>query len=157
MSGMSRAWLLRTATWLLLGAWVGSWGLFAFVIAPTAFQVLPSQAAAGRLVAPVLGKLHNFGVLAGLGLGGLALLERRAWPLVVAPLVLAALCAVSQYGITPAINAVEPHSFGALQEVEAARRFSELHQASRYVFGTVLAGVLALLCAQARPLRPPDT
>lgn len=151
---MSRNWLLRTATWLLLGAWLGSWGSFALVIAPKAFQVLPSQAAAGSLIGPVLGTLHNFGLVAGLALALLALLEGRAWPLVAAPLALAALCAVSQYGITPAINAVEPRSFGALQEREAAQRFSDLHQASRYLFGFVLLGVLGLVCVHARPTGP---
>ena len=32
------AWLLRTVAWVLLGGWLGAWALFAFVVAPTAFQ-----------------------------------------------------------------------------------------------------------------------
>ena len=31
----------------MLGGWLGSWALFAFVIAPTAFRVLPSGDVAG--------------------------------------------------------------------------------------------------------------
>jgi len=150
---MIGSWLIRAATWLLLASWLGSWGLFAFVIAPTAFQVLPSQTVAGSLVAPVLGKLHNLGIVAGLGLAILAAVERRRWPWIVVPLALAALCGVTEYAITPAINDVEARSFGELQEQAAAARFSQLHQASRHVFGAVLVGVLGLVCAHARPAR----
>jgi hypothetical protein len=45
---------LRSALWLALGGWVGSWALFALVIARLAFRVLPSPEVAGHLVAPVL-------------------------------------------------------------------------------------------------------
>ena len=69
---------------------------------------------------------------------------------------LAVLCAVSEYGITPAINEVQARSFGASQEPEAAARFSELHQWSRTVFGIVGLGVLILIVLQARPSRDPS-
>ena len=154
---MIASWLLRTASWLLLGGWFGSWGLFAVVIAPTAFQVLPTQAAAGDLVGPVLGILHNFGIFAGVSLAALAVLRRQGWLLIALPLGLAALCAGSEYGITPAINAVQPQSFGSSQQANAADRFSMLHQASRYLFGTVELGVLGLIVLQARPTRQRET
>ena len=53
-SGQLGAALLRGLLWLLLGTWIGSWLLFALVVAPTAFRVLPSTHVAGTLVAPVL-------------------------------------------------------------------------------------------------------
>jgi hypothetical protein len=152
-----RDWLLRATTSILLGGWLGSWGLFAFVVAPTAFQVLPSQAAAGDLVAPVLADLHHYGMAAGLLVAALSALRRLPWPLVAAPLVLAALCAITQYGITPAINAVEPRTFGPGYEEEAALRFSQLHQSSRYLFGTILLGVSLLIAAHAWPVRARKT
>ncbi len=50
---------LRTALWLLLGGWVGSWACFGLVVVPAAFQVLPSTELAGKLVGPVLGTLRQ--------------------------------------------------------------------------------------------------
>jgi len=144
------AWLLRTATWVLLGGWLGSWGLFAFVVAPTAFRVLPSHAVAGDLVSPVLAALHHYGIAAGLALGLLALLLRRGAVAVVLPLVLSGVCAASEYGVTPAIAALGPSAFGPAMEAAAAARFSELHQLSRLLFGLVEVGVLVLIGLQAR-------
>ncbi len=156
-----REWALRVVTWVVLGSWLGSWGLFAFVVAPTAFEVLYAQGTAGDVVAPVLATLHRFGIAAGIVLALVAGTRRQGWLLVVWPLGLAALCAASEYGITPAINAVQPHSFGPDQQKEAAARFSELHQMSRYVFGIVGLGVLALVAVEARPgsraTQQPDT
>jgi hypothetical protein len=139
------SWLLRTTLWLLLGGWLGAWALFAFVVAPTAFQVLPSQSSAGALVGPVLAALHNYGIAAGLGLSALAMLLRRGPILWLLPLCLALLCAISEYGVTPAIAEVRPKSFGARQEPEAAARFSRLHQTSRLLYGCVGLGVLGLV------------
>ena len=89
-------WLLRTALWLLLGGWLGAWTLFGAVVAPTAFQVLP-QNAAGGLVGPVLATLHSYGIAAGLGLAALALLLRRGPTLALLPLCLALLCAIGSF------------------------------------------------------------
>ena len=59
---------LRTCLWLLLGGWFGSYLFFGAVIAPTAFAVLPSIELAGKLIGPVLTKLHLYGALAGIAL-----------------------------------------------------------------------------------------
>ena len=144
-------WALQALAWILLGGWFGSWGLFAWVIAPTAFQVLPSQEAAGSLIAPVLATLHNYGILAGASLAVLGALLDRGRLAIGLALVLAVLCVMTEYAITPAIDEVQPKSFGAHQEQEAAQRFSDLHQASRYIFGIVELGVLALILLHARP------
>lgn len=145
------SWGLEALTWALLGGWFGSWGLFAFVIAPTAFQVLPTQAAAGVLIAPVLATLHNYGILAGASLALLGVLRQRGWLTIGLAAVLALLCVITEYAITPAIDEVQPRSFGASQEEEAARRFSDLHQMSRYIFGIVELGVLGLIVLHTRP------
>ena len=90
----------RTALWLLLGGWVGSWALFGLVVAPTAFRILPSTQIAGQLVGPVLTALHLYGGLAGVALALLARgLGRR--PLLVAlPLLMGAICLASHFGIS---------------------------------------------------------
>ena len=46
---MAVRWALQAAVWTLLAGWFGAFSFFALVIAPTAFQVLPSQAVAGAL------------------------------------------------------------------------------------------------------------
>ncbi len=125
-------WLLRALAGTVLAGWFGSWTLFALVIAPTAFQVLPSQAAAGTFVGPVLGTLHNYGIFAGIALALLGGLLRRGRLAIVIPVVLTALCAISEYLVTPAIAELQPRSFGLDQEKEAAERFSDLHQISLF-------------------------
>jgi len=149
-------WLLRTCSWILLAEWFGSFALFALLIAPTAFQVLPTHAVAEDLVSPMLSALHRYGVLAGLALGVLSWLTRRGAVAVALSLVLALLCGVSEYAVTPGITAVEPRAFGEAMEPEAAKRFSDLHQTSRLLFGLVELGVLALIGLHARPSAPRD-
>jgi hypothetical protein len=152
------AWLLRTSAWLLLAGWFGSWALFAFVVAPTAFQVLPSHAVAGDLVSPVLAALHHYGIGAGLALALLGIAMRLGIVPVALPLLLAGVCAASEYGVTPAIAWVEPRAFGEAMEPAAAGRFATLHQTSRLLFGGVLLGVLVLIGFHASTSggRPPE-
>jgi uncharacterized membrane protein len=50
---------------LALVAWIGGLIFFAFVLAPTAFRVLPSTHLAGNLVGRALGKLHWIAIGSG--------------------------------------------------------------------------------------------
>jgi hypothetical protein len=145
--------LLRAARWLSLGGWLGSWALFAFVIAPTAFRLLPSGEIAGAFVAPVLRILHLYGVLAGLTLFAIAFALRERPLLVVLPAVLATLCAISQFGVTAAISDIRPSTFGPGTPDWAAARFGQLHMLSRLLFGLILIGVAALTVLHA--VEPP--
>ncbi len=152
-------WALRAMLWTLLGGWLGSWALFALKVAPTAFEVLPNQASAGALVGPVLATLHHFGAAAGLGLALIGLLLGRGWPSALLPALLAALCLVSEYGVTPAISEAGPRSFGIGADPAAAMQFSRHHEASRVLFGAVGFGLLGLIILHARPEHdapPPD-
>lgn len=59
----------------LLGLWVGSAAFFSFIVAPVAFQVLPSQQLAGTLVSRTHGITEIIGVAIGLVLLSISLLN----------------------------------------------------------------------------------
>lgn len=56
---------LRYLLLLSLVIWIGGLIFFAFVLAPTAFQVLPNTHLAGNVVGRALGKLHWIAILSG--------------------------------------------------------------------------------------------
>lgn len=145
---------LRTVRWLLLGGWLGSWALFAFVVAPTAFRVLPSGDAAGALVGPLLRTLHLYGLACGVALFAIAFALRDRGLRLALPILLALLCATTEFGVTAAITGIRPSTFGADTPEGAAERFSQLHRLSRVLFGLVLGGVTALTVLHARDRGP---
>jgi uncharacterized membrane protein len=57
---------LRFLMLLSLAAWIGGLIFFAFVLAPTAFQVLPNTHLAGNVVGRALGKLHWIAIVSGI-------------------------------------------------------------------------------------------
>jgi uncharacterized membrane protein len=57
---------LRSLMLLSLVVWIGGLIFFAFVLAPTAFQVLPNPHLAGNVVGRALGKLHWIAILSGI-------------------------------------------------------------------------------------------
>jgi uncharacterized membrane protein len=57
---------LRFLMLLSLVVWIGGLIFFAFVLAPTAFQVLPNTHLAGNLVGRALGKLHWIAIVSGI-------------------------------------------------------------------------------------------
>jgi len=58
--------ILRFLMLLSLVAWIGGLIFFAFVLAPTAFQVLPNTHLAGNVVGRALGKLHWIAIFSGI-------------------------------------------------------------------------------------------
>jgi len=58
--------ILRFLMLLSLVVWIGGLIFFAFVLAPTAFQVLPDTHLAGNVVGRALGKLHWIAIFAGI-------------------------------------------------------------------------------------------
>lgn len=143
-------WGLRGLHHLLLGTWLGSWLLFGLVVAPIAFRVLPSTNVAGQLVGPILDTLHVGGIVAGLALA-LVALGRRQGPFRIAlPLLLAVICAASQFGVTAGIEQVRPVAFGPDATSGGAERFSELHQLSRLLYGVTGVGLILLTLLPAR-------
>jgi uncharacterized membrane protein len=57
---------LRFLMLLSLIVWIGGLIFFAFVLAPTAFQILPSTHLAGNLVGRALSKLHWIAIVSGI-------------------------------------------------------------------------------------------
>ncbi|HET9309040.1 MAG TPA: DUF4149 domain-containing protein [Candidatus Sulfotelmatobacter sp.] len=57
---------LRFVMVLSLVVWIGGLIFFAFVLAPTAFQVLPDTHLAGNVVGRALGKLHWMAIVSGI-------------------------------------------------------------------------------------------
>ena len=57
---------LRFLMLLSLVVWIGGLTFFAFVLAPTAFQVLPNTHLAGNVVGRALGKLHWLAIFSGI-------------------------------------------------------------------------------------------
>lgn len=141
---------LRTALWLTLGGWVGSWACFGLVVAPAAFSVLPTTELAGQLVGPVLGTLHLYGLVAGVALAALARAMGRGRVLVIAPLLLAALCAFSHFWVSAELAEIRPLAFGPEGSVEIATRFGALHRLSMGIYLVVSAATLALVFLHAR-------
>ena len=145
-----RAVTQRSALWLTLGGWIGSWAFFALVIARLAFRVLPSPEIAGDLIRPVLNALHWYGVGAGLALAARAVALRRGRLLVALPLVLVLACLVTQLGVTPRMEEIRDLAFGPGGNVEAAAEYRRLHGVSMAIFTAVLLGAIALIPLHAR-------
>jgi hypothetical protein len=141
---------VRSTLWLVLGCWLGSWMLFAFGVAPTAFRILPSSEIAGSLVSPLLRGLHLYGIAAGLGLSCLGMVLRRGPLLSLLPLALAGLCAFSEFSVTASISGIRPEAFGEGATPDAAARFASLHTTSRALYSAVLVGVAALTVLHSR-------
>jgi len=147
---LARGTALRAALWLLLGSQVGAWLLFGLVVAPTAFRVLPSVAAAGALVGPVLTVLHLYGAGAGVALALLAWGLGRGPLLIALPLLMGAVCLYSHFGVTAEMTELRDLTFGPAGNEAAAARFNELHRVSMTLFIGVGVAALALLALHAR-------
>ncbi len=136
---------LRFLSVLIAGGWFGAMILFAFVVAPTAFGVLPGAEVAGSLVGPVLRAIHLFGIAAGVVLAACAWqLDRARW-LRFFPLVLAAASAYSEFVVTGEISGLLPHDAEAGRTPDQAARFAFLHQLSMVIFTGVGLGAAALV------------
>ena len=147
---------LRFLMLLSLVCWIGGLIFFAFVLAPTAFSVLPTTHLAGNVVGRALGKLHWIGMISGLVFLGSSLLYSRmvdGTPHVFAArhvllCLMLVLTLISQFGIIPRMDVLR----ASLGEVSAAPidnparlQFDALHVWSTRVEGAVLLLGLAVV------------
>ncbi len=140
---------LRFLMLLSLICWIGGLIFFAFVVAPSAFSVLPTSHLAGNLVGRTLGKLHWIAIFSGIVFLVSSLLYSRltdgtahvfAARHVLVCLMLA-LTLISQFGIIPRMDALRA-SLGDVQSVPIDNpgrvQFDALHVWSTRVEGAVL-------------------
>jgi uncharacterized membrane protein len=147
---------LRFLMLLSLVVWIGGLVLFAFVLAPTAFQVLPNTHLAGNVVGRALGKLHWLAVFSGIVFLISSLLYNRVTqgsPHLFAGrhvliVVMLALTLFSQYWIIPHMDTLRAtvSDFAAVPLNDPARvQFDTLHAWSTRVEGAVLVlGLVAV-------------
>jgi len=156
--------LLRFFMLLSLIVWIGGLIFFAFVLAPTAFNipaVLPNTHLAGNVVGRALGKLHWIAIISGIVYLVTSLLYSRmtdgtahifAARHVLLCLMLA-LTLISQFGIIPRMDVLR----ASLGEVSAApidnpsrMQFDAFHVWSTRVEGAVLLLGLVVVYLTAR-------
>jgi hypothetical protein len=144
---------------LLLSAWLGAGVLFAVVVAPAAFAVLPSRSLAGALVGRVLPVLFIAGI--GVALAGLWLDRADAGRLFgvrrVALVVVVASCAIAQFAVGPRIERVRQDISGPIEQLSPGdpRRaaFGRLHAASVAWLGLAMLAAAATVVLVSVPAR----
>jgi len=155
---------LRFLMLLSLVCWIGGLIFFAFVLAPTAFSVLPTTHLAGSVVGRTLSKLHWIAIFSGIVFLISSLLYNRftdgtanvfAVRHVLLCLMLA-LTLVSQFGIIPRMDTLR----SSLGEVSSAPvdnpdrvQFDALHLWSTRVEGAVLLLGLIVVYLTAQQFR----
>jgi uncharacterized membrane protein len=151
---------------LSLVVWIGGLIFFAFVLAPTAFTVLPTTHLAGNVVGRALSKLHWIGLVSGVVFLISSLLYSRftdgmahvfAARHVLLCLMLA-LTLISQFGIIPRMDSLRA-TLGEVSSVPADNsdrvQFDALHAwSTRVEGGVLLLGLIVVyLTAQQFGLR----
>jgi uncharacterized membrane protein len=155
--------LLRFLMLLSLVCWIGGLIFFAFVLAPTAFSVLPTTHLAGNVVGRALSKLHWIAIFSAIVFLISSMLYSRlvdGTPHVFATrhillCLMLALTLISQFGIIPRMDTLR----ASLGEVSAAPidspariQFDALHVWSTRVEGAVLLLGLVVVYLTAQQL-----
>jgi uncharacterized membrane protein len=155
---------LRFLMLLSLVVWVGGLIFFAFVLAPTAFQVLPDTHLAGNVVGRALGKLHWIAIVSGIVFLFSSLLYGRisddsahafAMRHVLICMMLA-LTLFSQFWIIPRMDSLRARvgDFASVPLNDPVRvQFDALHVWSTRVEGTVLLLGLVVIYLTASAFR----
>lgn len=146
---------------LSLVCWIGGLIFFAFVLAPTAFSVLPTTHLAGNVVGRALGKLHWIAIISGIVYLISSLLYSRftdgtAHVFAARHLLLClmlALTLISQFGIIPRMDTLRNQvgDFASVTLDNPARvQFDALHVWSTRVESAVLLLGLVVVYLTAR-------
>jgi len=147
---------LRFLMLLSLVAWIGGLMFFAFVLAPTALQVLPTTHLVGNVVGRALGKLHWIAIVSGIVFLASSLLYSRltegsAHPFAARNVLICmmlGLTLVSQFWIIPRMDTLRAQvsDFAAVPLNNPLRvQFDALHVWSTRVEGAVLVlGLVAV-------------
>jgi hypothetical protein len=149
-------WILRTFMLLALVVWIGGIAFFAFVLAPTAFHVLPNNELAANVVGPSLTALHWMGIVSGLVFLLCSLvcnfaINRQARvfsPAHVLIVLMLGLTCISQFVITPHMR--ELRTTMKTTGAPPSQEFDHLHQWSERLEGGVLFLGLGVVVLTAR-------
>ncbi len=162
--------LVRSLILLGLAVWVGGILFFGAVVAPVAFgSVMPMLSdpvhglkIAGTMVRVSILRLHDIGLVCGVILLLLCIIERTArltWRSIAPQLVLLAamlaLTAYSQFSVIPRMDSLRIQAGAAMDNpsatVPAKVDFNRLHKLSTRLEGIVLLCGLGLIVLYARP------
>jgi uncharacterized membrane protein len=152
---------LRAVMLLALIVWIGGIIFFSFVVAPTLFSVLPTRELAGNVVTRCLAALHWIGLVSGLVFLLCSVMYNQmkfANPRLFSAthlllIVMLALTAISQFGISPKMQALraEMHVIDTVPAGDARREeFNRLHAWSTRAEGGVLMCGLVVVLLTAR-------
>ena len=148
---------------LSLVCWIGGLIFFAFVLAPTAFTVLPTTHLAGNVVGRALGKMHWIAIFSGIVYLVSSMFYSRftdgtAHVFAVRHVLLClmlALTLISQFGIIPRMDTLRA-SLGEVRSVPVDNpervQFDALHVWSTRVEGAVLLLGLVVVYLTAQQL-----
>ena len=154
---------LRFLMLLSLVCWIGGLIFFAFVLAPTAFTVLPTTHLAGNVVGRALGKMHWIAIFSGIVYLVSSMFYSRftdgtAQVFAVRHVLLClmlALTLISQFGIIPRMDTLRA-SLGEVRSVPVDNpervQFDALHVWSTRVEGAVLLLGLVVVYLTAQQL-----
>ncbi|HZI40755.1 MAG TPA: DUF4149 domain-containing protein [Gemmatimonadaceae bacterium] len=144
---------------LLLALWIGAALLFAIVVAPAAFSVLPTRTLAGALVGRVLPVIFYAGVVIGSLIVILDLMGKTgSWARTAAGAVSALACAIAQLVVGTRIDRLRAAIGGPLDALalDDPRRiaFGQLHAISVGWLGVALLAAIIALALAVRSLPP---
>lgn len=162
--------LLRSLIWLGIVIWVGGLIFFGAIIAPLAFYSIMPMAPdpvlglhiAGAIVRGSLLRIHDVGLVAGIVILLLAIIERAVGftrrsliPQIVLLAVMLGFTAYSQFSILPRMDVLRVQAGQAMENPEATNpaktEFSRLHQRSTAIEEVVLVCGFGLIVLYARP------
>ncbi|HET7872612.1 MAG TPA: DUF4149 domain-containing protein [Terriglobales bacterium] len=153
---------LRALMLLALIVWIGGIIFFSFAVAPTLFAVLPSRELAGSVVSRCLGALHWIGLVSGLVFLLCSIIYnqlRFANPRLfsgthILLVLMLVLTAISQFGITPKMQALraEMHAIDSVPAADTRRtEFNRLHEwSTRAEAGVLLCGLVVVVLTGRR-------
>ncbi len=156
-----RGFLAALIQLVLLALWLGAAAFFAAVVAPAAFDVLPSRELAGALVGRALPGLFVAGVVTGLAalvLEWRGPARRSATGRRIAASAMILACAVAQFAVSPRIASIRGELTAPLASlaIDDPRRvaFGRLHMLSVGWLGIAMAAGGVTIVLAARTLRP---
>lgn len=148
--------VLNVLFWLALSLWIGTLFAFGALVAPGVFAALQTREQAGAVVGRVLGRIHGFGLIAGLALlvisaSQAALLAWSAAAIVrlAAVLLMVLLTIYNMTSVDRGVAAAKARMTRPIDEydLESPEReeYNRWHRASTRAFGLTLVIGLALL------------